>query len=77
MYGGARTIGKRGHLSASNQNQMLPSVILSTAHVTADTIYVYVINKYTYLIEQVFFSVCQKKHEATKDFLLMDFMSEA
>ena len=33
---------KGASLSASNQNQMLPSVILSTAHVTADTIYVYV-----------------------------------
>ena len=34
-------------------------------------------NKYTYLIEQVFFSVWQKQDQATKDFLLMDFMLEA
>ena len=33
--------------------------------------------KYTSLIEQVFFSVWQKQDQATKDFLLMDFMSKA
>ena len=31
----------------------------------------------SYLIEQVFFSVWQKQDQATKDFLLMDFMSKA